>query len=141
MPSRYIFDQHPDPKPLFDELHECNARDYKGLALGDVARHAARRFAARYALMSLRQMLVVLKRMPPSASFRGTGAADQNKQVSGDFQAARVISQELRVGWPGTAVDRAPLLSVFECFSLSQALEAFLHSALLGGACVKPRRK
>lgn len=109
MAKRYIFDQDPDPNRLFDELYKSGVRDYKGLPVGDVAGHATRRFTVCYGLMCLVRMLVLLDRMPSGASFWASGAADQDKQVSGDFQAAHLIPRALRLKAPGTAVDGAPL--------------------------------
>ena len=109
MANRYIFDQDPDPNRLFDELYQRGTRDYKGLPLGDVAGHATRRFAVCFAVMGLIRMLALLDRIPPGASFFATGASDQDKQVTGDFQAAHLVPRELRLEAPGAAVDGAPL--------------------------------
>jgi hypothetical protein len=105
MANRTIFDQDPDPVRLFEELYEGGVRDYKGLPLGDVAGHAARRFTVCYGAMCLIRVLALLERIPPGASFLAAGAADQDKQVSGDFAAAHLIPCELRLSAPGRPVD------------------------------------
>jgi hypothetical protein len=69
MANRTIFDQDPDPVRLFEELYEGGVRDYKGLPLGDVAGHAARRFTVCYGAMCLIRVLALLERIPPGASF------------------------------------------------------------------------
>ncbi len=109
MANRNIFDQDPDPVRLFDELYESGVRDYKGLPLGDVAGHAARRFTVCYGAMCLIRVLALLERIPPGASFFAAGATDQDKQVSGDFVAAHLIPRELRLSAPGTPADDTPL--------------------------------
>jgi len=109
MSNRYIFDHDPDPRRLFEELFERGIRDYKGLPLGDVAGHATRRFTACYGVLCLSRMLVLIERVPLGASLRAAGASDQDKQVSGDFQAAHAIPRELRFSAPGTAAHGAPL--------------------------------
>jgi hypothetical protein len=107
--QRYIFDSDPDPNRLFDELYRDGIRDFKGLALGDVSGHARRRFTVSYGVMLLTALLEQLDRLPANAEIGARGASDQDKQVSGDEQAAHIAPCEIVVHAPGSALDGEPL--------------------------------
>ena len=109
MAQRNIFDSNPDPNLLFDELYRDGVRDFKGLALGDVSGHARRRFTASYGVMLLVALLEQLDRLPANATIGARGASDQDKQVSGDEQAAHILPCEIVVHAPGSPLTGQPL--------------------------------
>jgi hypothetical protein len=114
--ARDILNPDPNPAVLLDELYFQVERDFKGLPLGNVSKHAQARLHTTYLVLCLVRLLHDLGRIGNGARFEVTGAAVQDKQTSHEFPAAHVLPCDLRVqlgGAAGTAriyeLFRAPL--------------------------------
>ena len=95
--ARQIFDRNPDPADLLDELYRDGVRDFKGLPLGNVTEHAQDRLIVSYQVLCLFAVARDLGLLPGPVVVEPTGSAVQDRQTSGEFQAAHVLPSDLMV--------------------------------------------
>jgi hypothetical protein len=104
--ARDIYVTNPDEGALFDEYFYKTERDRLGLPLGNLRQHAQARLHNSYIVLCLCRLLGELGRIDKKTEFTCVGVGDgpQDKQTSGDTNAAHTLPGRIRVEkLPGAA--------------------------------------